>query len=256
MTPNSPTPNGDLHPNLTSVTLAGQLFLSHFFAAGAAWLAAEGLRPLSPTDWLPLAMAVGGVTGLLLTANIQRGVRLLDWSLWRLTELLPIAEMPQRRFGPLAGLMAKLRVLAERERPFTELREMRLKQTGEAAAQAERNRLARDLHDSIKQQLFAIQVGAATAQARWQRDAAGAQAALADVRASAQAAMVEMNAMLRQLTPIPLEKIGLVEALREQRQALAYRTGVEVTADFGPLPVDEQFPAGAQTAIFASLKRR
>ncbi|MFQ5436990.1 MAG: sensor histidine kinase, partial [Anaerolineae bacterium] len=182
--------------------------------------------------------------------NLQRGVRLLDWSLWRLTELLPIIEMPQRQFGPLAGVMAKLRLLAERERPFTELREARTRQASEAAAQAERNRLARDLHDSIKQQLFTIQMGAATARARWQSDPEGAQAALAGVRAGAQAAMAEMNAMLQQLAPLPLEKIGLVEALREQCAALAFRTGAEVTTDFGLLPLDEQFPEGAQTAIF------
>jgi len=35
----------------------------------------------------------------------------------------------------------------------------------QAAAQEERHRLARDLHDSVKQQLFAIHTGAATAQA-------------------------------------------------------------------------------------------
>ncbi|QLQ06521.1 MAG: hypothetical protein HZY76_11025 [Anaerolineae bacterium] len=44
------------------------------------------------------------------------------------------------------------------------LRDELLRSTGEAAAQAERNRLARDLHDSIKQQLYAINVSAA---ARW-----------------------------------------------------------------------------------------
>ena len=43
-----------------------------------------------------------------------------------------------------------------------------------AASQEERNRLARDLHDSIKQQIFVIQTAAATAQARFDNDRAGA----------------------------------------------------------------------------------
>jgi DNA-binding NarL/FixJ family response regulator len=65
------------------------------------------------------------------------------------------------------------------------LRSLLLRQIGEAAAQEERNRLARDLHDSIKQQLFSINVSTAAAQERWDRDPAGAKAALTDVRRSA-----------------------------------------------------------------------
>lgn len=62
-------------------------------------------------------------------------------------------------------------------------------QIREAAAQEERNRLARDLHDAIKQQIFAIQTSAATAEARLGADVAGARDALAQVRQSAREAM-------------------------------------------------------------------
>ena len=116
--------------------------------------------------------------------------------------------------GRWPGLWLRLHGLVERERPFTELRAQQLQQTSEAAAQEERNRLARDLHDSIKQQLFSIHVGTAAVQARWENDPDGAKTALADVRHSAQAALVEMNALLGQLSPEPLAKVGLVEALR------------------------------------------
>ena len=40
-----------------------------------------------------------------------------------------------------------------------------------AARQEERARLARDLHDAVKQQLFVIQTAGATAQARFDTDA-------------------------------------------------------------------------------------
>jgi hypothetical protein len=50
--------------------------------------------------------------------------------------------------------------------------------------------LGRDLHDSIKQQIFSVNVAAATAQTRWESDPEGAQRALADVRGSAREAMV------------------------------------------------------------------
>lgn len=125
-----------------------------------------------------------------------------------------------------------------------------MEQIGEEAAQAERDRLARDLHDSIKQQLFSINVSAAAVRERWDKDRAGAHVALDDVQHSAQAAMVEMNALLKQLRPNPLETVGLIDALREQCEALAFRTGAEVTTFFGELPTEAQLPTGAYTTLF------
>jgi signal transduction histidine kinase len=140
--------------------------------------------------------------------------------------------------------------LAEARVP-DEVRQALLRQIGESAAQEERNRLARDLHDSIKQQLFTINVGAATAQERWERDPEGAQAALVDVRRSAREAMVEMQAMLHQLRPQALTSTpGLVEALREQAEALGYRSGAQVTVELGPEIPDDRMPPGAREALF------
>ncbi len=130
------------------------------------------------------------------------------------------------------------------------LREQWAQQIHEAAAQQERNRLARELHDSIKQQLFSINVNAATVQARWERDEAGARTALEAVRSSAREAMAEMEAMLHNLRPAPLETAGLVEALRQQCESLQYRTGAQVTAAIGDLPTNQELPPGAQDAIF------
>src|SRR5262245_1473082 len=130
------------------------------------------------------------------------------------------------------------------------LRKRWVRQLSEAAAQQERNRLARDLHDSIKQQIFSINVSAAAAQERWASDSVGAREALEDVRNSAREAMTEMEAMLQQLRPAPLENVGLVEALRKQAEALQYRTGACVTTEFGDLPDNDTLAPGAQEAIF------
>ncbi|MFN8486517.1 MAG: Clp protease N-terminal domain-containing protein [Caldilineaceae bacterium] len=132
----------------------------------------------------------------------------------------------------------------------TAVREERARQIYAAAVQEERGRLARDLHDSIKQQLFSINVSAAAVRERWTNDPNGASAALDDIQQSAQAALVEMNAMLQQLSPTPLAVAGLIEALHEQCQALAFRTGAEVTTAFGELPPVEALPLGAQETLF------
>jgi signal transduction histidine kinase len=131
-----------------------------------------------------------------------------------------------------------------------EIRQGLLRQTAEAAAQEERNRLARDLHDSIKQQLFSINVGTAAAQERWERDPEGARKALADVRRSAREAMVEMQAMLHQLRPEALGMAGLIEALREQCEALGYRTGAEVALELGEPVPEDRVPPGTPETLF------
>ena len=122
-------------------------------------------------------------------------------------------------------------------------------QIREAARQEERNRLARDLHDSVKQQIFVIQTAAATVQARFESDQAGARQALEQVRLSAREAVTEMQAMLDQLRATPLENAGLIESLKKQCEALGFRTGARVEVDIGKLPLAESLPPGSHEAI-------
>ena len=119
-----------------------------------------------------------------------------------------------------------------------------------AAGQEERHRLARDLHDSVKQQIFAMQTAAATVQARFETDAPGAKEALERLRESGREAMAEMEAMLDSLRATALTNAGLVEALKKQGEALQFRTGARVTFDIGALPPDAALAPGAQQAVF------
>jgi signal transduction histidine kinase len=120
----------------------------------------------------------------------------------------------------------------------------------EAAGLEERHRLARDLHDSIKQEIFAIHTSAATAQARFEDDPSGAREALDQVRRSSRDAMTEMEAMLDRLHAAPLENTGLVAALKKQCEALALRTGAKVTCDVHDLPASKWLPPDAHENLF------
>jgi signal transduction histidine kinase len=120
----------------------------------------------------------------------------------------------------------------------------------EAAGQEERARLAQDLHDSVKQQIYSIQANLATVQARWETDKAGARAAVEQARSLSRDAMAETIALLDRLRQDPIESVGLVEALRRQCEALGYQTGAAVTTTFGALPAGNRVPPGAMKSVF------
>lgn len=120
----------------------------------------------------------------------------------------------------------------------------------EAAGQEERHRLARDLHDSVKQQIFAIQTSVAAAQVRFDEDPASAKTALHDARQLTRDAMSEMNTMLDQLQADPLENQGLEAAIRQQCEALGIRTGANVSFRATVLPDERSLPPGAHRNLF------
>ncbi len=151
---------------------------------------------------------------------------------------------------PPPGLLTPLTTLFGGGASTTErLRSRYEQQIRLAATQEERNRLARDLHDLIKQQIFVIQTAAATAEVRFDHDPTGAKQALSQVRNSARDAMSELEVMLDQLRAEPLENTGLVEALKKQCEALGFRTGAHVEFLSGQLPGSGSLVPGAHEAI-------
>ncbi|MBN1265583.1 MAG: sensor histidine kinase [Anaerolineales bacterium] len=234
-------------PLIMPVGLAAHLLVSHLTAAFLAYVIGKG--EFTTVQGVP-ALFVGIAAGMVLTIPLQYTIRQVGCALRKLNGDQFIPEVSPRWYGPLADLAVQINMLAKRINEVTALREGLLHQARESAAQQERNRLARDLHDSIKQQIFSISTSAAAAQARWDHDPDGAHKALADVRSSAQEAMVEMNALLQQLSPALLEKVGLVQALHDQCEALSHRTEAEVSIEFGPLPDDTLLPPGAQESLF------
>jgi histidine kinase/histidine kinase/DNA gyrase B/HSP90-like ATPase len=133
---------------------------------------------------------------------------------------------------------------------INDYRDQLQQQASEAAATAERNRLARDLHDSIKQQIFSIRMSALVAQAQIEQNVAKAQEALADIQQSATEAQVEMQALLQQLRSTALEHTSFAEAVRTQAQALEYRSGAHVQLELADLPPLDRCPLLMQEAVF------
>jgi signal transduction histidine kinase len=117
-------------------------------------------------------------------------------------------------------------------------RELRLlyEQAQELASLQERQRLARELHDSVSQALYGIGLGAYTAREALESDPEQAMASIDYVLALAQAGLAEMRALIFELRPESLEIEGLVAALTKQVAVLRARYKLTVEADLGEEP--------------------
>jgi signal transduction histidine kinase len=104
------------------------------------------------------------------------------------------------------------------------------------AALEERQRLARELHDSVSQALYAIGLNTAAARQDQVADSARRDRLLGDVMGLAEAGLTEMRALIFELRPESLEQEGLVGALKKQVAAVQARYRLVVNASFCPEP--------------------
>jgi signal transduction histidine kinase len=122
----------------------------------------------------------------------------------------------------------------------------------------ERNRLARELHDSLVQKLFGVVLAAQSAGTLLERDVQGAREQVRVVQELAQEAVVELRALVFQLRPAEIETEGLGAALRKHVELLhrAHRAPIalELTGEPRLRPgVDEEVFRIAQESLQNAL---
>lgn len=100
------------------------------------------------------------------------------------------------------------------------------------AAIVERSRLARELHDSVSQQLFAASLMSRTAQQMLIGVDTPASAPLAQSLLLTDGALSEMRALIFELRPESLHEEGLIGAFKKQAAALCARHGIDVQTTF------------------------
>jgi len=116
----------------------------------------------------------------------------------RLLGYMALSLEPPRRFKPADQEMAQ--VLAHAAAAAIENATLHA-QAGSAAVLAERQRLARELHDNVTQILASINLLSQTIATTWKRDPAEGEARAARLQQLAQTAFAEMRMLLQQLTP-------------------------------------------------------
>ncbi len=156
-----------------------------------------------------------------------------------------------RRFDSMAQELESnvkmLRQLADRNAALVE-------QAGQLAIVEERNRLARDLHDSVSQELFSVTMLAAAARNLLPAQPDKARSQVEQLSQMAQRALHETRGLIFALRPAALGDQGLVPALRQLVEEAARRQGLQIQLNINgerriPLDHEQAFYRICQEAL-------
>jgi len=168
-----------------------------------------------------------------------------------LTDKEGAPEFTDEDEGLMEMLAAHAAIVIEHARLYERSRELSMVE--------ERNRLARDLHDSVVQKLFGVVLAAQSAGALLERDAAAARDQVQRLQELAQEAIGELRSLIFQLRPPAVESEGLAAALAKHVGMLrrVYRheidLGVEGESRLRP-EIDGEVFRIAQEALHNALK--
>ena len=119
------------------------------------------------------------------------------------------------------------------------------------AAAAERSRLARELHDTVKQEIFAANLIAETLPKMGGARRAVAEAGLHELHEMTQSALAGMQALLLELRPGELDRSPLADALQKLGAAMSARAGTPIAVDVaGISDLKSHMPGEVKVAFY------
>ena len=166
------------------LTMLALPFYNHYLPSGGARFGDTVLRGSAVTWVSAIGLAV-----LIAAPQLTRGLATAD------------TAMSRRLLGPPSDLAARVReVEISRERVVD-------------AAEGERRRMERDLHDGAQQRLVALAMDLGRAQAKFADDPDGARVLVDQAHAQAKEALLELRNLVRGVHPPVLTERGLDAAL-------------------------------------------
>jgi signal transduction histidine kinase len=195
----------------------------------------------------PIAAFTGTIFGFIASRSFSRRLRHLTETAesWSQGDFSAYA---QDNSGDEIGQLAqRLNQMAEQLQNLVHTR-------AELATLEERNRLARDLHDSVKQQVFATAMQLGAAQTMLENDPTTAKTHLQEAEQLARQAQQELTGLIQELRPAALEGRGLVDALRGYSEDWSRRTAITALVKVSgerplPLAVEQPLFRVAQEAL-------
>jgi signal transduction histidine kinase len=131
------------------------------------------------------------------------------------------------------------------------LRTARLSAEGrELAVLEERTRLAREIHDTLAQQLTGIVLQLEAAEVFLDRDQGRARQVVVGARDQARSALAEARRSVWDLRPTPLDQTGLAAALRNEARHWQARTGISARVRTHALPAPLAVDPQTEVALF------
>jgi signal transduction histidine kinase len=127
-----------------------------------------------------------------------------------------------------AGLETEI---AERTAHLEAVQESLVAKSAEEATVAERERLARDLHDAVTQTLFSLNLIAGTLARLWRTDPEAAERSTDEVQRLARGALADMRVLLRELRPDAIVGTDLGTLLSQLSEGLGARHDIRAEVD-------------------------
>ncbi len=169
-------------------------------------------------------------------------------ALGALAALVPTSIEVPKRIRILLGAVADQVGLALRTAQFAA-------EGRELAVLEERTRLAREIHDTLAQQLTGIVLQLEAAEALQSRDhSERARELMVAAREQARLALQEARRSVWNLRPMPLEAAGLTAAVALEAERFGTRTGMAVTVRNDGVPRHLALSPHAEVAVFRILQ--
>jgi signal transduction histidine kinase len=150
----------------------------------------------------------------------------------------------------LGNTVQQTELTSERnQRLVDELKEAQQK-VQELAVVDERNRLARDLHDSVKQQVFAISMQLSAAKTSLS-ETDKAYSSVAEAERLAQQAGAELTTLIHELRPPPLERKTLAAGLQDYVTEWSRQNNIETSIN---IDKDLSLSANEEQALFRVIQ--
>ena len=165
-----------------------------------------------------------------------------------LAALVPVSVPVPKRIRILLGAVADQVGLALRTAEFAA-------EGRELAVLEERTRLAREIHDTLAQQLTGIVLQLEAAEAMQKRDqGARSRDLIVAARDQARQALAEARRSVWNLRPMPLEAAGLTAAVALEAERFGSRTGMAITVRNDGVPRHLALAPQSEVAVFRILQ--